>query len=170
MYALSMKIWGSEGHMFETWCQQGVNIVESPLKSTLLLVNCIHNINSCVRFMGCFTCERCNMTSMHKRSTRVVATFKKPVCKRCIVIQLHHPAYLWRHIIQHTCDVTVNEREGFPILCDPNRSQYLASSFRFIIAPIRPMSKAKMLLVVPSQFAFLVARIKKPITIVNCYH
>ena len=29
MYALSMKIWGSEGHMFETRCQLGVNIVES---------------------------------------------------------------------------------------------------------------------------------------------
>ena len=90
--------------MFETWCQQGVNIVESPLKSTLLLVNCIHNINSCVRFMGCFTCERCNISSIHKRSTRVVATFKKP-----FVSVASWSNYIIQHtcdVIQHTCDVT----------------------------------------------------------------
>ena len=37
-----------------------------------------HNINSCVRRIGrlniCFTCERCNMSSMNKISTRVMGT------------------------------------------------------------------------------------------------
>ena len=41
----------------------------------------IHNFNSCVWCIGwlyiCFTCERCDMRSINKRSTRVVATFKK---------------------------------------------------------------------------------------------
>ena len=39
---------GSEGHRFETRCQQGLFAVDSPLKSTVPLVICIHNINSCV--------------------------------------------------------------------------------------------------------------------------
>ena len=65
---------GSEGHRFETWCQQGCLAVESPLKCTLPLVICKHNINSCVRCIDwlfiCFTCERCDMSSINKRSTR----------------------------------------------------------------------------------------------------
>ena len=39
---------GSDGYRFKTWCQQGLFAVESPLKCTLPLVICIHNINSCV--------------------------------------------------------------------------------------------------------------------------
>ena len=51
------------------------------LKCTLPLVICIHNINSCGRCIDwlhiCFTCVRCDMSSINKRSTRVVATLKK---------------------------------------------------------------------------------------------
>ena len=43
---------GSEGHKFETQCQQGLFTEESPLKSTLHLVISIHNINSCGRCIG----------------------------------------------------------------------------------------------------------------------
>ena len=39
---------GSEGHRFKTRCQQGLFPVESPLQSTLPLVICMYNINSCV--------------------------------------------------------------------------------------------------------------------------
>ena len=71
---------GLQGHRFETQCQQGLFAVESPLKCTLPLVICINNINSCVRCIGwlyiCFTCERCDMKSITKRFTRVVANTK----------------------------------------------------------------------------------------------
>ena len=56
-------------------------ILESLLKCTLLIVICIHNSNSCVRCIGwfyiCLTCESCDMSSINKSSTRVMATFKK---------------------------------------------------------------------------------------------
>ena len=72
---------GSEGHRVEIWCQQGLFAVESLLKCPLPLVICIHNVNSCLRCIDrqyiCFTCERCDMSSINKRSTRVVATFKR---------------------------------------------------------------------------------------------
>ena len=72
---------GSEGHRFKTLCHQGLFTVESLLKCTFPLVICTHNINSCVRCIDClyigFTCERCDMSSIKKRSTRVVVTFKK---------------------------------------------------------------------------------------------
>ena len=41
-----------EGHRFKTWCQQILFAVESPFKSTLPLVICTHNINSCMRCKG----------------------------------------------------------------------------------------------------------------------
>ena len=46
-----------------------------------------HNVNSCARCTGwryiCITCERRNMSSRNKISTRVVATFKKgPLVKK----------------------------------------------------------------------------------------
>ena len=67
--------------------QLGLFTAESPLISTLLLVICIHKINSCVRRIGwlyiCFTRERCNMSSINKMSTRVVATFLKE--KECVI-------------------------------------------------------------------------------------
>ena len=70
---------GSEGHRFKT--QQGHFAEESPLKCTLHLVFWIHNINSCVRCIGwlyiCFSCDRCAMSSINKRSTRALATFWK---------------------------------------------------------------------------------------------
>ena len=70
---------GLEGRRFKTQCQQEHFTVESPLISTLTHVICIHNSNSCVRCMGwlsiCFTHERCNLSWINKRSTRVVATF-----------------------------------------------------------------------------------------------
>ena len=45
---------GSEGHRFETRCQERIFFMESPLKPTLTLVIviCIHNISSCVRCFG----------------------------------------------------------------------------------------------------------------------
>ena len=65
---------GSEGHRFQTRSQQGLIVLESPLKCTLPPVICIHTINSCVTCIGwlfiCFTSERCNMSSVNKRSTR----------------------------------------------------------------------------------------------------
>ena len=52
-----------------------------PLKCTLPLAICIHNVHSFVRCFDWlyfwFMCERCNMSSINKRSTWVVATFKK---------------------------------------------------------------------------------------------
>ena len=55
--------------------------LEHPLKSTLPLVISKHNINSCVRCIGwlyiCFTFERFSMSSINKRFTRLVVTFKK---------------------------------------------------------------------------------------------
>ena len=52
---------GLESHSFETWCQHGPFLVESPLKSTPPLKNWI-NINSCERCIGwlyiSFTCEK----------------------------------------------------------------------------------------------------------------
>ena len=72
---------GSEGHRSKTWRQQGLFPVESLLKCTLPPEICIYNINSRVRCAGwlyiCFTCERCDMSLINKRSTRLVATFKK---------------------------------------------------------------------------------------------
>ena len=60
---------------------QGPFTVESLVKCTLPLVICVHNINSCARCFGwqyiCLTCERCDMSSVNKRSTRVGATSKK---------------------------------------------------------------------------------------------
>ena len=54
---------GLEGHMFKTWYQQGLFIVESLLKSTLPLEICFHNNNSCVKYIGrlhiCLTHEKC---------------------------------------------------------------------------------------------------------------
>ena len=71
---------GSQGHRFKTRCQQRVSAAKSSLKSALLLVICINNFNSCVRWIGWlfiwFTCERCDTSSINKRSTRVVATLK----------------------------------------------------------------------------------------------
>ena len=71
---------GSEGHRFESRSQQGHFAVESPLKCTLPLVICIHNNNSFVRrndwLYIYFTCERCDMRSINKKSIRVVATLK----------------------------------------------------------------------------------------------
>ena len=43
---------GSESHGFETQCQQELFSVEFPLKSSLPLVICMHNIDSCVRCIG----------------------------------------------------------------------------------------------------------------------
>ena len=43
---------GSEGHRFETRCQQGLFDVEYPLKCTHPLVICIPTINSCARCIG----------------------------------------------------------------------------------------------------------------------
>ena len=51
--------------------------MESPLKCTLPLVICIYNINSYVNYLGCFTQVRCDMSSISKKSTRVVAAFRK---------------------------------------------------------------------------------------------
>ena len=73
---------GSEGHRFKTRCQQGLFAVASPLiKCTLPLVICIHNISSCVRCIGwlyiCFTCDRCDMSSINKRSNRQPLIIKK---------------------------------------------------------------------------------------------
>ena len=72
----------SEVHKFETPCHQGLFAAESLFKCTLLLVICKHNINSCVRcsigwLYICFACERCNMSSINKRSTRKVNSFKE---------------------------------------------------------------------------------------------
>ena len=71
--AANRRRYGLECNRFETRCQQWLFTVESPLKCTLPLVICMHNINSCVRPIGwldiCFTCERCYMTSLNKRST-----------------------------------------------------------------------------------------------------
>ena len=56
------------------------------VKSTLLLMLCIHNFNSCVRckvwLCICFTSERCNMSSINKRSTRVGAKSKKSIYRK----------------------------------------------------------------------------------------
>ena len=72
---------GSEGHRFITRCQQGFSKAKSPLKSALLLLICEYNINYYARCIGwlhiCFTCERCNMSSINLRSTRMVETLKK---------------------------------------------------------------------------------------------
>ena len=58
---------------------------ESSLKSTFPPVSCVHKINSSERCIGwlyiCLTCERCNMRSIIKRSTRVVGTFKNTSLK-----------------------------------------------------------------------------------------
>ena len=63
-----LKIWNS------FLC--GISIIIYPSSC-----NCIYNINSCVRCIGwlyfSYTCERCNTYSTNKRSTKVVATFKK---------------------------------------------------------------------------------------------
>ena len=75
--AANQRRYGSEGHMFKTRCQQGLFTAESPLKSTLPLVICIHNINSCVICIGwlhiCFTCERRDMPGRRQ-------PFKKVFC------------------------------------------------------------------------------------------
>ena len=59
------------------------------LKSTHPLVICLHNISSCVRWIGwlkiCFTCERFNMSSLNKISTRVAATNLKKVTQRSVL-------------------------------------------------------------------------------------
>ena len=69
---------GSECHRFETWCQQRFFTVESQLKSTLHLVICLQNINSCIGWLYiCLPCERCNISLMNQSSTRVVATLWK---------------------------------------------------------------------------------------------
>ena len=71
---------GLEGHMFEIRCHQKNFTAESLLKIYPSFVICIHNINLCLRCWLtyiCFTNERCNMRSMHKRFTTLVATFKK---------------------------------------------------------------------------------------------
>ena len=69
---------------FKTRCQQGLLAVESPLKCTLPPVICMHDINSCLICIGwlyiCFACERCDMSSINKRSTWVVVTFNKNSC------------------------------------------------------------------------------------------
>ena len=80
-----------EGRRLETWCQQALFIVESTLKSNLPLVICTHNINSSARLcigcqFTCFTCERCNMSSLNKKSTGVVATFKQKVGTSSVMI------------------------------------------------------------------------------------
>ena len=71
---------GSEGHRFETRYLQRLFTVESPLISTLPIVKCVHNINSYMRLMVdctfiCLTLERSDMSSVNKRSIRVVAIF-----------------------------------------------------------------------------------------------
>ena len=60
--------------------------MESPLKCTLPPVICILNI--------CFTCERCDMSSTNKRSTRVVATFLKQTLSRSSFMMLCHYCFL----------------------------------------------------------------------------
>ena len=71
----------SEGLRFKTWCQQGLFTEESPFISTFLLEICVYKINPCVRSIvwlhNCFTCERWNMSSINKSSTRMVPTFFK---------------------------------------------------------------------------------------------
>ena len=65
---------GSKGCIFKTRFQQWIFTAESPLKSTLPLVICDHNINSCERRIGWQLLQRCNIP-ICKRSTRVVAIF-----------------------------------------------------------------------------------------------
>ena len=61
---------GSEGHRFDTRCQQGLCTVESLLKCALLLVICTHTIKSWVSWLYiCFTCEICDMSSIINRYT-----------------------------------------------------------------------------------------------------
>ena len=66
---------------FKSQYKQGAITMESLLRSTLFLMICIHNFNSCVRCVVwqylCFTCESWNMSSINKRSTGVIANFKK---------------------------------------------------------------------------------------------
>ena len=50
-------------------------VAEYPLKSTLPLVICIHNINSSVGCMVSFTCERCNMSSMMVAALKIEVNF-----------------------------------------------------------------------------------------------
>ena len=66
----------SEGHRYKTWLPKRLFTAESPLKYTLLLVMCVHNINSCVRHLVECT-FLFHMSSINKRSTRLVATFIK---------------------------------------------------------------------------------------------
>ena len=72
---LCWKVTGSE------LCQQGLFNVESPIKCPLPMGICMHIINSCVRCIGglyiCFTYEGCDLSSINKISTRVVATCKR---------------------------------------------------------------------------------------------
>ena len=67
--------------------QLGLFTAESPLISTLLLVICIHKINSCVRRIGwlyiCFTREWCNMSSRLKIYQGGGNLFKEKEKKEC---------------------------------------------------------------------------------------
>ena len=62
---------GSEGHRFETRCQQGLFVLKHALKCTHPLVICKHNYNSFARSIGwlniSFTCDRCDMSSKNKK-------------------------------------------------------------------------------------------------------
>ena len=66
----SQKIWVGRSQV-QNRCLQGLFNVESPFKSTLPRVICIHTINWCVRCIGWlyvwFTCERYDMSSKTKR-------------------------------------------------------------------------------------------------------
>ena len=73
---------GSEGHRFKTYWQQELFTADSPLK----IYHCFCDLYSQNQFMWQmhwlnvyirFTRERCNRSSVNKRSTWIVATFKK---------------------------------------------------------------------------------------------
>ena len=76
--AAKWKRSGSKCCRFKTQCKQGLFTGEYPLISTLLLMICVHIIDSCVSCTGwlyvCLTCEGCYISSIDIRSTRVVAT------------------------------------------------------------------------------------------------
>ena len=72
---------GLEGRRLKSLGLHGLFTAKSLIKSTLPRVIWIENIHSCVRCIDglsiCFTCERCNMSSVNKWFNLEVASLKK---------------------------------------------------------------------------------------------
>ena len=78
------RSYGSKSKKIWVWRLQVQNLVPArtfccaiSIKIYPSLVICIHNIISCIGWLHiCFTCERCDISSINKRTTKVAAGLK----------------------------------------------------------------------------------------------